>query len=88
GARWNLLSTFAGGSLAIDAKDRTILYMGHSVTGIYKSVDGGLTWEPRNQGLLNTRINQVAVSRTTGRIYLATGGAGVYVSDDQAETWQ
>ncbi|MBI1747136.1 MAG: hypothetical protein HYR55_11180, partial [Acidobacteria bacterium] len=88
GESWERLSTFAPEKVVIDPRARDTLYAASFGTGVYKSVDGGRTWEPRNLGLTVTRLNDITIARDTGRLYIATAGASVWFSDDQAETWQ
>jgi photosystem II stability/assembly factor-like uncharacterized protein len=72
-----------------------------SATGVYKSVDGGVTWQPVNgRGLPDgARISAFALSSGTQgrRLYAmasaggggrgAGGGRALYRSDDGGETW-
>ncbi|MBI3658460.1 MAG: hypothetical protein HY232_18810 [Acidobacteria bacterium] len=88
GERWERLSTFAPRMIVIDPGTRDTMYGSTTGRGVYKSVDGGRTWEPRNLGLTVTLINAITIARDTGRLYIATAGASVWFSDDQAETWQ
>lgn len=88
GANWfpTGLTELSIETVVVDPNNGNTVYAGNR-NGVFKSTDGGQTWEPRNQGLTNTTINHLAVARDSGRIYAATGGAGVWFSD-QAETWE
>jgi photosystem II stability/assembly factor-like uncharacterized protein len=69
--------------------------------GVFKSTDGGATWQVKNQGLrlpaakderfgLQTGVIQVAVDpETAGTLYAVVGYSGeLYRSRDGAESWQ
>jgi photosystem II stability/assembly factor-like uncharacterized protein len=60
--------------------------------GIYKSIDGGETWEPLNgQGLPASnlgRIGIVAAAGSGGRRVYAIVNQGFFRSDDSGQTWQ
>ncbi|MBI3655688.1 MAG: hypothetical protein HY232_04615, partial [Acidobacteria bacterium] len=44
----------------------------------------------RGEGTLVTiaEVMTLAIGKDTGRLYAGTGGAGIWFSDDQAETWE
>jgi len=55
--------------------------------GVIASLDGGLTWAERHQGL-SREVNDLALhSARPARVYAATGG-GIFRSEDLAATWQ
>ena len=55
--------------------------------GMIASLDGGLTWSERHQGL-SREVNDLALHPARpARVYAATGG-GFFRSDDLASTWQ
>jgi photosystem II stability/assembly factor-like uncharacterized protein len=58
--------------------------------GVYRTVDGGLTWQGLAGGLPSGQISDVLVSRTFSRdaiVYAATSGDGVYISRDAGDAW-
>jgi photosystem II stability/assembly factor-like uncharacterized protein len=64
-------------------------------SGIYRSRDGGKTWEHLTKGLPTDATGRigVAVGANSGgkRVYAAVGGAkqsGIYRSDDGGDSWQ
>lgn len=65
-------------------------------TGIFKSVDGGGTWNPINNGLKNLYVGSLYISPVDSNTLLAgTGyamsedeGGGIYRSTDGGLTWQ
>lgn len=68
---------------------------GGAEDGIYKSVDGGLSWEKKTKGLPAGLIGKIdfAVSaddpsRVWAQVQATFGTEGLYRSDNYAETWE
>jgi photosystem II stability/assembly factor-like uncharacterized protein len=86
-------------SLAIHPTNPQILYAGTAAGGVWKSSDGGQTWDPLWDTQETMAIGAIAVSVSSpNTIYAGTGewtpgwsgnygGAGVYVSEDAGVTW-
>jgi photosystem II stability/assembly factor-like uncharacterized protein len=59
--------------------------------GVYKSSDGGETWEPKNQGLGgygDLVITGISIDPSSpNTIYLATWGYGIFQSTDGGDHW-
>ena len=58
--------------------------------GVFRSVDGGDTWEEINQGLTNTNVRALVVSPAFAiddTLFAGTNG-GVFRSTDRGDTWQ
>jgi hypothetical protein len=49
-------------AIAVDPRDARILYVGAATGGLWKSLDGGFTWQPRMDGQAVNSIGAVAVS--------------------------
>ncbi len=80
-ARWQGLGNYIEAtSLAIDAQDPNILYLG-TERGLYRSDCGGTYWQATAPSLLNQSILSI-VSRADGTLYLGTT-RGIYLSQDQ-----
>lgn len=86
-------------AIAASPQDASIVYCGTACGGVFKSSDGGVTWEPifDETGVLS--IGAIAVSpNDPNTIYVGTGeangagdtfdGGGVYVTHDGGETWE
>jgi hypothetical protein len=79
--------------------DSRTLYVCDYGYGVWKSTDGGRTWETKNQGISSANRNCWRITRLpSGRLILlvARGGiegesmipGAVYASDNAAESWQ
>lgn len=62
-------------------------YLDIHVGGVLRTLDGGKTWQPVNEGL-HLDVHQVATSlEREGAVYAATAG-GFHLSEDQGESWK
>ncbi len=76
-------------ALVIDPTAPNVLYAGVAELGVFKSTDGGTTWQPANSGIGNPGVSSLAIdSNTPSTLYAGTHGGGVYKSTDSGETWQ
>jgi photosystem II stability/assembly factor-like uncharacterized protein len=62
------------------------VYIGVEEGGVYRSADGGETWESLNEGLY-WDVHTVVPSPDSTRMYATTGG-GFYRSDDGGHHWR
>ena len=74
-------------ALAIDPKDQDVLYAGMKNAGIYKSIDGGLSWRPAHYGLSNTQVESLSIDPQNQRILYAGTMGGIYKTEDGGENW-
>jgi photosystem II stability/assembly factor-like uncharacterized protein len=87
-------------AVAGDPTDRNVYYFGAVAGGIWKTTDGGITWECVSDGYLRTssvgalavapsdpQILYAGMGETTIRIDVSHGD-GVYRSDDGGRSWQ
>ena len=93
GATWYLVNrgfrqypftSINGSSLGI--KDG-VLYAGSFGDGLYRSFDGGGSWERVGNGLPE-RWAPAAIKVFNGKIYAANWFGGAFVSEDDGATWQ
>lgn len=85
-------------SIVIDPRDSNHLYVGVSVGGVYESVDGGKTWEGRNNGLIAEYLPNptaeyghdphfIAASPSNPDVLWQQNHCGVFRSIDRGHTW-
>ena len=86
---WQSIGPGGGGwmtALAFAPPDT--IYLGCDVGGVYRSFDGGETWQSSNTGLKNYVVNAIAVDPQNPHIvYLGTLGS-VYKSVDGGNRWE
>jgi len=73
--------------LAVDPENPNTVYAGTSDEGLFKSSDGGRSWE-RLSGITHPRITSVAVSPVDGALYAGTEPSSLFVSRDSGESWR
>jgi hypothetical protein len=74
-------------AFVIDAADSNRCYAA-AETGLYRTLNGGLSWAKISTGLPNIPINDVARRTDNANfLYVGTRGDGVYESTDQGATW-
>jgi len=56
--------------------------------GVFKSSDGGQSWEQRSNGLFVNGTNTIEFDTTAGIIYLGTVYGGIYKSINDCESWE
>jgi photosystem II stability/assembly factor-like uncharacterized protein len=72
--------------LAPDPQDPDTLYVGTTDEGIFKSEDGGRSWEDLS-GIAHNRVTAVAVSPADGALYAGTEPSALFVSRDGGDSW-
>jgi photosystem II stability/assembly factor-like uncharacterized protein len=81
GGNWfAVLPSYYGLALAIDSTNPDIIYAGSWGLGIFKSSDGGQTWNNINSGLTNTFVTALAIDPTNASIMYAGTWGGVFKS--------
>jgi len=85
-------------SLAISPNDTETMLMGVSYGGIYKTSNGGITWDPIFRDEIDQSISDIAFNPNNGQeIWVGTGdksvpftaftGSGIYYSADEGNSW-
>ncbi len=79
--------------------DPKTIYLGHASGGLWKSTDGGLTFESSFEAGSSSAIGAIAIDpRNPNRVYVGTGegfprntadyGDGIWASDDAGRRWR
>jgi photosystem II stability/assembly factor-like uncharacterized protein len=72
--------------LAADPLDARVVYAGTQSNGVFRSADGGETWQPA--GLAGQVVKSLAASpHQPGLLYAGVRPAAMHVSPDQGVTW-
>lgn len=103
GLEWRLVGPFRGGrvvAVAGDPSDVPTFYFGSTGGGVWKTIDGGMTWENVSDGYFKrASVGALAVSESDPQvIYAGMGestirgnvshGDGVYKSTDGGHSWK
>lgn len=73
--------------LAVHPKNPDLLWAG-TRSGIFRSVDGGASWQSADPGLDHPEIQALAVAPSApGTVYVAAGRAGVFRTLDGGASW-
>ncbi len=81
--------------ISFDAIDGSLAFLGIDVGGMFRSRDGGITWEPCTIGITASAASCAEVDPTNLKRVLcvgvdsgATDSHGLYLSTDSGETWR
>jgi hypothetical protein len=95
GTKWEVEAHLEGQepeSIAVDPGDPTRIYVGTWGNGLWRSWDGGRSWEPAGEGIPHDEISAVAVSYGKGSqigvIYAGTEPSTLSRSEDGGDTWR
>jgi photosystem II stability/assembly factor-like uncharacterized protein len=74
-------------TFATDNTDPNVIYAGMKNSGVYKTVDGGLSWLPVNQGLVNMQIESLLIDSQNPSILYAGTFDGLFKTEDGGGNW-
>jgi hypothetical protein len=79
--------------VAVDPGDLRRVYVGTFDDGVYRTLDGGASWEQVGGDIPHKRVLSVAIAparRANGRaaVYVGTEPSTLYRSEDDGRTWQ
>lgn len=76
-------------ALAVAHVDANVVYAGTATRGIYRSTDGGATWQSTNNGLGNVEVRALAIDPFNPQVIYAgrDDGGGVYRTVDGGANW-
>ena len=63
------------------------MFAGLEIGGVWRSTDGGKSFENASAGLVSEDIHDVAVVRNGSRLLYATTNMGLHVSKDDGRSW-
>jgi photosystem II stability/assembly factor-like uncharacterized protein len=75
-------------AVRISPINREVIFLCTSEDGVLRSLDGGYSWERKNDGVGVVEIATMEIDPVTGIIYLGTYHDGVYKSIDDGEAWE
>lgn len=75
-------------AIVIDPKDADVIYFGTQNAGIYRSIDGGISWQPVQNGLGGTQIGSLVMDpQNPQTLYAGVVLGGVYKTTDGGNHW-
>jgi len=74
-------------TLVIDPTNSATMYAGAQSSGVWKTVDGGSSWQPVSDAATLSVAGLVLDPSLPSRLYLATRSTGVYRSIDSGTSW-
>jgi photosystem II stability/assembly factor-like uncharacterized protein len=88
GVDWQIDPTALAGQQVNAVIGRGGVILAGTNNGVYRSADGGASWLPANQGLVQQHIRWLAFDPSTPDLeYAGTEPAGIYVSHDGGGLW-
>ena len=74
-------------AFATDKKDPDVIYAAMQNAGVYKTIDGGLSWRPAHQGLASAQVESLLIDSQNPRILYTVTMDGIYKTEDGGESW-
>ncbi len=92
GLTWAKKSDHSINGMAVDPSDGRILFLATDSTGLIKSVDGGETFRPCNEGFVNRNITQFAAAGLEYPLMYAStaydgDSGGIFRSENMGAAW-
>jgi hypothetical protein len=84
-------------AIAINGSNPSIIYLGAAQGGVWKSTDGGTTWNPLSDSQLSLAVGSITLTPDGKTVYVGTGepnhsgdsyyGVGLLKSSDGGKSW-
>ena len=74
-------------SLLLDPAEPGTAWVGVELDGVKRTRDGGTTWEACNEGIFTPDIHGLSLTRHGTRKLFATTNKGLFISEDDGDTW-
>ncbi|MEW6716985.1 MAG: tetratricopeptide repeat protein [Chloroflexota bacterium] len=75
-------------AIVTDPLDPGIIYIGTSNAGIYKTIDGGISWQPAHNGLKRANVSTLLINpQDPSTLYAGVVLGGIYKTTDGANNW-
>jgi hypothetical protein len=74
-------------AIEVDPTTPTTLYIATADLGVFKSVDGGVTWTAASKGIAASNVSALAIDPVQTQTLYAGASTAVYKSVDGANTW-
>jgi photosystem II stability/assembly factor-like uncharacterized protein len=74
-------------AFATDKNDPDVIYAAMKNSGVYKTIDGGLSWQPAIHGLETKQVESLLIDSQNPRILYAGTMGGVFKTEDDGENW-
>jgi photosystem II stability/assembly factor-like uncharacterized protein len=92
GVTWTKLKRQGAEKIVAAPSNSQIIFFGTPDKGIYKSVDGGVTWVQKNSGiksgLFGISVNDIVIDPINSSIIYAGLTNGIYKSVDGGDSWE
>lgn len=75
--------------LAADSRSPGTLYVASSPQGVFRTTNGGQSWQPANSGLPagDRNVKGIGVNPISGLVLVSVAGQGLWRSDDRGASW-
>jgi photosystem II stability/assembly factor-like uncharacterized protein len=75
--------------IVFDPADPGVIYVGMENAGVYKSIDGGSSWQPSQNGLEGKSIQSLAIApKNPSILFAGVSHGGVYKTEDGGANWR
>lgn len=73
--------------IVVDPADSGVIYVSTETSGVYKSIDGGISWQPSHAGLEQSSIGRLLIDPQNTNILYGISEVGIYKTTDGGRNW-